>query len=89
MTLGEFIQGYEEQVIDELMRWWENLFYIQGRDKLADILKQYLDTEYNENDTLSVSYTMEFVQNDIAQIVGGLKRPKKNIYFGIGRGTNE
>lgn len=74
MKLSDLSESERTLVETELSERLKDLVYMKSGEYGKRVLSDYNDTELDGNDTLRVTFTFEFIWNDILQIIGRDRR---------------
>jgi len=74
MKLSKLIKGKEEIVIKELGERLKDFAFMTAKDKISKSLEQLKDNKVSGEDYISITWNVDFIVNDVIQIVGRSKR---------------
>jgi hypothetical protein len=64
----------KEYLSSELLNRLKDIFYMQSERRVADVIEEFSDLNFYEDDTFSFTYEVSMKGADILQIIGRKRR---------------
>lgn len=78
--LSELTQGEKAALIEEVAERMKDIVYLHAWEKAKEAINKALKYGFvDSNESIEITYTIKFIENDFRQIVARLRRKEANL----------